>query len=359
MSIARADVRVIAIVGLLVAAALGTAILGPRLEDGTRDPAGIPPAAVPVIEPGRAAPLEGSTDGLLTHGPVEVGPPGAYRYEERSYDGTCTISGAVEVVGDLPFPTRWRLVIEPSLVGVAREHALRRERDFDGSFRTFEESGLPMGGYRVYVEAAGLYCAPQEVFAYRFPAHPNLRGKDHIRLTLQLVRAGFMDGAVRDESGAPVEGLGVTLERRRTGLRRRTTTGADGLWRFDDLPDASYRLYLGDPNQPLLPAEDISYVGPQHRHPDQVIPVTASVRFVALDDLLLPIPGASVHGFGKPAGTIDVTTGEDGMALARFLPAGEYWVRVNHSSGVAGRIEFALAGDEVERRIEVHCRRDE
>lgn len=303
----------------------------------------------------RAAPTDLADLPRAPAGGIEVGRDYEWKQLGRSYDGTCTISGVVEVVAGVTFPQRWTLVIEPSRFGKGGEHATRRVREFGGDVRTFEETDLPMGGYTVSVKAPGRNCRPQEVLLFKVEGHEHLAGKDRVHLVMFMTGAGFLDGAVRDEAGVPVEGLPVVLEEQNTRVRTTTTTSSAGIWRFDDVLDGRYKLFLGDPNRPLLPPEDVTFLGPEHRHPDQVVPVTASVSFAALDEGGLPLPDVHVRGFGGKGGSVDVHTDGDGLALARFLPAGSYEVRASDRTGRSARTSFVLAGDEVEHRIELRC----
>jgi hypothetical protein len=288
--------------------------------------------------------------------PISVEQQAAWKDLGRSFAGTCTISGVVEVAGDEPFPDRWTLVIEPTKIGLQGELAARRIVEMDGAQRTFEEHDLPLGGYAVSVEAAGLTSRPQEVLLYKLEGQEHLPGKSHVHLTLRLERSGFIDGAVRDADGAVVEGLLVTLENLGTHLRSETRTSPSGVWRLEDVREGRYRITYGNPERPLVSAEEFTFTSSQLRRPVCTVPVTASIRFLVVDGMGQVLPGARVRGIGKGGGTVDVITGQGGEALARFLLPGTYSVRVDDPTGHFGKLSFDIEGNEVEKLVEIPCR---
>ena len=246
-------------------------------------------------------------------------------------------------------------MIEPSEFAIGREYAERREVHMDGAQRTFEEHDLPMGGYRVHAQADGMNCRAQEVLFFRVAGDPQGRGKDAARLILHLTRAGFIDGAVTDEAGGTPSGLPVTLELVEDGSRMVVETSPAGIWRFDGVRDGKYRLSFGSAERPLIPPEELIFVGPSQRFPDRVVPVTLELRIRVVDERALPLPGATVRGFGQPSGVIDTVTDEDGIARVPFATPGNYNLRVSHAPDRRGRILFALEGGEPSRTVEVRC----
>ena len=301
------------------------------------------------------APVEGD---LAPRTSLEIGRDFPWKTAPKSFDGTCTISGVVEVALDLPFPERWTLVIEPSVFGKGRERAERRAVEMRGGERTFEERDLPMGGYRVWAQADGLNCAPQEVLLFRLADQPQLAGKDHAHLMLQLTRSGFVDGSVLDVDGRPVEGLAVTLEDRNDRSRRTVRTGPAGIWRVDDVRDGAYRVLFGPPDRPLIPAEDLGFVGPSHRFPDRVVPRLIAFEVRVLDDGGRPLAGASVRGLGQPLGAIEATTEADGIARVTHAPAGRYQLRVAAEGGWSGQRIVEIGDPDRGSVIDVRCGRE-
>jgi len=317
-------------------------------------------AAAPAVPPEDGelvarAPLEGE---LAPRTSLEIGRDFPWKTAPKSFDGTCTISGTVDVAGDLPFPERWTLVIEPSVFGMGRERAERRTVEMRGGERTFEERDLPMGGYRVSAQADGMNCPPQEVLLFRLADQPQLSGKDHAHLRLQLARAGFVDGSVLDVDGRPVEGLAVTLEDRHDRSRRTVRTGPAGIWRVDDLRDGAYRVLFGPPDRPLIPAEDLGFVGPSHRFPDRVVPRLFAFEVRVLDDGGRPLAAASVRAVGQPLGVVDATTEPDGIARVTHAPAGRYQLRVAAEGGWNGSRIVEIGEAQAGSVIEVRCGRE-
>jgi len=348
---------------VLLGALLGLAVVAwlscVDRQDGERavEPGATPaptPSVAPAEEPGGQRQASGPVNGA-----IEVGIDHPYKRLPRSFEGTGTITGVVEVVGGRPFPTSWRLVIEPSRFGVGREHAERREREFDGSQRTFEEQELALGGYRIYAEAPGLNSRVQEVLLFRLAGSAGPSGGIHKHLILHLTPSGFMDGAVTDERGQPVPGLPVVLENLADHSRLTTQTNGAGVWRFDGLVDGRYQLFLGDPNGPLIPAEPINYLAPQRRHPDQVVPCTSTVEIITRDELGVPVEGVTVRGFGTPHGTFTVVSESDGVARVHFLRAGRYRVRASGREGQRGKADFVLDGTQELERVEIQMHPEE
>ena len=67
-------------------------------------------------------------------------------------------------------------------------------------------------------------------------------------LMAQSLASGDITGTVSDPSGAVVPGTVVSLENDATGETRKTTTGANGAYRFSLLPPGNYTLTVSAPN---------------------------------------------------------------------------------------------------------------
>jgi len=63
-----------------------------------------------------------------------------------------------------------------------------------------------------------------------------------VGLLAQTAAMGVLTGKISDSSGAPVANATVTATSAETGQMRNATTGADGSYRFDQLPPGSYVL---------------------------------------------------------------------------------------------------------------------
>jgi hypothetical protein len=343
---------------LLALLLVGGLVLGLRLIDSGPAPdaptpdADGPSGGEPRVSRSQTEPHDNREGG------IQVGLALAYKDLPRSFVGRGHITGIVEIVGGQPFPERWKLVIEPSKFGTGREHAEYREREFDGNERTFEETDLPLGGYTISAQAAGLNSRPQELLLFAIPGTPS-GGKLRAHLILHLTPTGFIDGAVRDEAGAPVADLPVLLECMGDMQRYETVTNGAGVWRIDGLVDGRFKLYLSQMERPLLPAKQINFIAPQRQLEDLIIPVTQTVTFKLTDVYGQPVDRARVRGFGVSGGWIACEGDFNGEAQARFLPAGRYKVNVDSPDGLRGQMNFELIEGDAPRRIEVRMRRPE
>ena len=82
--------------------------------------------------------------------------------------------------------------------------------------------------------------------------------------------------------------------------------------------------------------------------------MTASVAFHVFDEDGLVVMDARVRGFGRPGGQVVATSGPDGVAVARFLPAGRYQVKADHMQDrLEGKANFELEGDETLQPVQV------
>ena len=60
----------------------------------------------------------------------------------------------------------------------------------------------------------------------------------------QLGNSGSIDGVVKDASGGVLAGAKVEVSNPVSGFRRETTTGADGSFRFTNVPFNPYHLVV-------------------------------------------------------------------------------------------------------------------
>jgi hypothetical protein len=286
----------------------------------------------------------------------------------KSFEGTGSIRGHVFTPPGVPFPESWRLVVEPSFYLEGKEHAVRRVLDFTGLEREFTVPDLPLGGYRVFATAGGLECPPHEVPVFRSVRADGrtVSPTEHPYVMVELLPAGFVDGIVRDEAGLAVGGLPVTLENVDSRVRIATETQPDGTYLIEPVLAAEYRIYFGDPERPLIPAESILFARsggssenaprPSLRYPDRVVPRTASILIVVVDEIPARVPDAEIKGFGNVGGLLEARTDANGEARLRYLPPGRYHLSVTHRSGRRGKTDFELAGDERDKLIEIMCK---
>lgn len=262
------------------------------------------------------------------------------------HDGV--VRGIVATPPGVPFPERWTLVVEPARLLHGRDAAVRRTLELDGDQREFELRDLPLAGYAVSAQAPGMNVAPTEVLL--------VEGSSNVFVRLEMAPAGFVDGALVDEAGNPIEDVQVTLENVESGERLQARTGPDGVYLLAPVRDGYYRISFGDPQAPLIAAEEFAFRAPSLRFPRRALPALRTVRIRVTDELGVPVPDASIQGFGEHGGTIDAVTDPDGEARIRFLKPGPYRVRVHHASGRQGRSSFLLDAGPGEQLVQVVCK---
>jgi hypothetical protein len=316
------------------------------------------PAEAPQVETPFTAPPDSMGDLTpISNGGIEVGAPADWRQYEKTFDGTCTISGMIVVDPGVEFPSRWRLVILPSRLSIGRERAAERIVEFEGNERTFEEFDLPMGGYRVHVEAQGMSCRGQEVMLFKLKDFEHLPGKNHAHLLLKLIPAGIAEGIVRDTDGVGVANLPVFIENQRDRGRQSTHTDGSGYWRIDEVIEDPYHLSLGNIDRPLIEVQSFGMVGARYTHPDQTIPLTRAITVRVVDEVGAPVAKARLRGYGRPAGVIEASSDVDGTARILFLPDGEYTLRGEARGGLRGVTAFQVSGDSPGRAVTLRLTR--
>ena len=319
----RADGPLLGVLALglaLVAAGLAWLLSGER-----GDPAGGRSAGVPAerAEPEGAAAPDGPGGGDLPRPPGsgpgrEVAAPDPAPLTGSSTTGR--IRGTLEVDEGLELPTVWTVVTGPSFYLPDKDTAVELSVDVSGA--DFVVDDLPFGGYAVRAVAAGMNGL--DVHVGVGPTNPEPY------VTLRLSRAGFLDGEVLWEGGAPVEGLEVWLEDASSGARRTVRTDLTGTWRIDDVLDGEYLLTYGHPDDPLVPARKLQFRAPSLRVPRQELAPLAEIEVEVLDPFGFPVEGATVTAHGSAGGQVDETTDADGIARARFLPPGRWRIDTTH-----------------------------
>lgn len=332
--------------GLLVALAIAVAIAVLWTDEGSEPERGVSP---PVASEDPAA--EPATDL-----PGAAGAPGSERVTALAQPLEAAagspqaglLRGTVATPPGVPFPERWTLVVEPVEALEGSERAVRRELELDGTEREFDLRDLPLGGYAVSASAPGMSTRTTHVLL--------VKGSARRVMHMVMTPAGFIDGSLVEDGGAPAEGLTVTLVNMATGERRSTESDPAGLYLFEGVTDGRYTISFGDPVAPLLEAEELSFKAPSLRFPRRTIPHTCTVRFRVVDEFMNPLAGAAVRGFGNAGGPIDLFSDEAGVAVAVALPAGRYRVSADHESGRRGKATFELGASTREVSVEIPCR---
>lgn len=262
--------------------------------------------------------------------------------------GQGRVRGEIVVPPGLEFPAKWTLVLEPHHWLEGAEHATKKRVELTSADRTFDVSGLSLGGYRVRAEAPG--------FASSDASALLVTGSADVYVTLAFVKSGYVDGVVRDDQGAPAGDLAVTLESRETRERRLVFTDPAGGFLFRDVLDGAYVLYLGPPEVPLVPPRELSVRAPSLRVGNLVLPPTGTVVITTTNELGTPVPDCAIDAFGEPTGSLRSGTGSDGTVVARWLVPGRWNVRAMAPDGRSGRSQIEVAAG-VERRLSVPVRR--
>lgn len=319
---------------------------GPSLDGtpGSSDAMSAPPDSIGDLTP-------------VPYGGIQVGLPMDWKSYKKTFDGFCIISGMIEVDPGVEFPAQWRLVIQPSQLALGRDRATERIVEFEGTERTFEEFDLPMGGYRVHVEAAGMSCRGQEVMLFKLKGLENLPGKNHAHLLLKLIPAGVAEGVVRDSDGVGVGNLPVFIENQRDRGRQSTQTDGSGYWRIDEVIEDPYILSLGNVDRPLIEPQAFGMVSPRYTHPDLTIPRTRTITVRVVDAQGAPVAAARLRGYGRPAGVIEASSEVDGTARIPFLPDGEYTLRGEARGELQGVTVFHVGEDSPSQAVTLHLTR--
>ncbi len=262
---------------------------------------------------------------------------------DRFVGETGSIRGHVEVAGGEPFPRVWRLLLSPSTTLIGRETAIEKVVDFTDGRQDFEVEGLPLGGYDVRAEAAGMNGQSQGVLLeQRSPG---------TFINLRMIAAGFVAGKVIDANGAPADGVVVTLVEMPSRASREETTDALGDFRFEDVLDGAYQFLVGRFENPILKdARTLRVQAPGMTLPDIELPVLAALEFTILDpteDRLLS--DVVVRGSGTNGGMFEGRTDSFGRFTARHLPAGRWRLRLE-LDGYGGRRDAVdlVAGETME-----------
>ena len=261
------------------------------------------------------------------------------------FSGRGRLRGSIDPARGAEMPAAWTLVVRPNPMLPGHQHAARRELELGAGDREFVVEDLPLGGYEVTARAAGRNSR----------AVPVLLDRTHrdAYVTLQLTPAGFLEGLVREEGGAPLDGLLVRLEATAEGTSRETRTDANGAFLFEDVLDGPHRLHFGSAEPAALPSRTLEFSAPSMRFPTLTAPRLARLELVVAAEGGGPVPGAAAYVEG-PTGLVTLATDANGRAAAQLLKPGQHRLTVQAEGFSPSVEELSFEGDErVERRVEL------
>ncbi len=324
---------------LVLAAALGVLWVG-RSSSTRRSVSGTSePSATSDASPDGGESLAGAESGeseARALVPLESG-----SHPEPRFQGRGEIRGHVETEGDV-FPEQWRLVLSPSTSLVGRELAEERVIEFSGGVQDFAVSDLPLGGYDVKAESDGMNGLAQPILLDRRNWSPFVN--------LRLVPAGFLEGNVVDAEGIPAEGVGVALVPLPEGEPRIAHTDSLGNYRFTQVLDGSYLLFLGSRDYPLVrEPQRIAFRAPALTVPRLELPPLSTLELTVVDEAEESLPGVRIEASSPSGGTFEGETDASGRLAVRHLPAGRYRIKLEHEGHASRRVTVELDGHETEK----------
>jgi hypothetical protein len=178
---------------------------------------------------------------------------------------------------------------------------------------------LHRGRYRLHAVAERGASAAVEVRVRAGAAQQEVR--------LEIAPFASVVGRIAARGGWPLAGLPLILER---GGDPRTTLHAavepDGAFRFERVIAGGYRLCIGSVDRPLLPRIALDVVAPLLDLGAIELASLGAFEVTVLDREGAPVVGARVRTTGNDGGHAVAITGERGVAVANFLPAGDFRV---------------------------------
>jgi len=261
---------------------------------------------------------------------------------DARFRGRGEIRGHVEVSGTGPFPEHWRLVLRPSTSLVGRDLAEERVLEFAGGVQDFVAGDLPLAGYDVIAEAEGMNGLPLPILLDRRNASPFVN--------LRLTPAGSLEGRVVDAEKLPAEGVTLTLVPLPEGELLVARTDALGDYRFPQVLDGSYLLFLGTRDFPLVAEPTrIAFRAPTLTVPELELPSLATLELTLVDEVENRLEGVRVAGSSPHGGTLEGITDATGRLVLRHLLAGRWRIQLDHEGHKSRRVTVELATGETER----------
>ncbi len=259
----------------------------------------------------------------------------------RSFDGVGTIRGRITATTAEELPQEWAAILSPSASLVGSSLAVHRRLDHEGGGIEFDFGQVPLGGYELRIEGPGVQSRPRQVLL--------AAGQAEVYLTVPVLPTGSLSGSIQMPAGVPMDGLWVILEHAATGTRRQTWTDGAGGYRFEDVCDGGYILFLGGATAPIRPPLELSFQAPHMTVPTQEFSNLGVLDVRVVDAYGQRVAGATVRGYGDRGGQIVAESDSRGEAVVRFLPAGRYTVYGSLDEIGSGRTRVELQEGERKR----------
>jgi hypothetical protein len=154
-----------------------------------------------------------------------------------------------------------------------------------------------------------------------------------------MSRGTFLEGRVVTQQGVPAPNIPVFIDVELDNpvdslpARRAARTGGDGSFLFGDLPPGRYTIYLNSMHQPLQKVTDIFLHRGGNHFQNLVMPSMNTVQFEIVDAGGNPIVTAGIKLREKNGPAVfTVKTDRQGKATCRYVPAGDYELRIYKST---------------------------
>jgi hypothetical protein len=149
-------------------------------------------------------------------------------------------------------------------------------------------------------------------------------------LVVVVAQSPSIVGHVIDRGGQPVPGVFITAMDATTGVSRNATSGGDGGYRFDTLPDGTYRVDFELPGFDLFRWNDVHVRGGATAMADAMLSVSAICECViSARGPLRERAGQVVDDSGRPLpyARLEIASPAD-REVAFADREGRFWVRV-------------------------------
>ena len=263
-------------------------------------------------------PLDASgrhTDAQLGAG---AAPP---RQDPTRFEGQGTLRGRLLLPGEAHLEGPWLVKVGPSPWLVGSEMAETRTLERPPSERDFRFDHLPLAGYQITIETPGWTGLPANALLQR-------RAND-VFVTVQMERNATVEGTLFRSNGVPAEGIPARLEALEGELAFETEVDIAGKFVFEGVPEGNWRLLLGPPAAPLLPAQNLDVRRGALVLPQAQLPPLTWFRLILMDPDGEPLSGVEISGSGNRGGVVRGSTDAYGVFVGRDLPPGRWTIRAS------------------------------